>query len=203
MSDLPERPRHWLEYVATGAALLISAISLWVAIRTADANSKMVAAASWPYVQIDTSDATPDGKSVLTFDVSNAGVGPALVETFEVSYFGRPIRSSRELLQICCGFDPTKPRPVFEHQPNIGSWTEGTTGGAVLRAGEVHTFFNYPMTNANQRAWTILRNAVANRRLLARACYCSVFDECWQGGFIGIHPVRVDHCPAPDVPYTE
>ncbi|HUO89344.1 MAG TPA: hypothetical protein VMU08_09230 [Rhizomicrobium sp.] len=206
MSDIPlppNRPRHWIEYVATGAALLISAISLWVAIRTADANNKMVAAASWPYLQIDTSDATPDGRQVLSFDMTNAGVGPALVEAFEVSYYGKPIRSSRELLQVCCGFDPAKPRPVSVHQPNIGTWTEGTTGGSVLRAGEVRVFFNYPMTDANQRAWTILKDAVANRHLLARACYCSVFGECWQGGFTGIHPARVDRCAAPAVPYTQ
>src|ERR1700748_812083 len=97
----PHYRRHWLEYVATGAALLLSAVSLWVAIGTMDANKKMVAAASWPFLQIDTSDAPPDGKEVMIFDVSNAGVGPAIVQTFEVQYNGQPIRTSADVLTRC------------------------------------------------------------------------------------------------------
>ncbi|HEX2591652.1 MAG TPA: hypothetical protein VHL34_09170 [Rhizomicrobium sp.] len=209
MSDVPPilepvtHQRHWLEYVATATALVISAVSLWVAVGSMDANKKMVAAASWPFLQVTTSDATEDGKNELTFDVGNAGVGPALVEYFEVTLDGKPIASSKELLQRCCGFDPSKPRPVFVHQPNIGSWTQGTVGGSVIRAGENRRFFSYPQTPENLKAWTILRDAVSSRRLLARACYCSVFEECWQGAFIGLHPKRVDRCIAPKVIYQQ
>src|SRR6478735_6726578 len=94
----PHHRRHWLEYVATGAALLLSAVSLWVAVGTMDANNKMVAAASWPFLQIDTSDGLPDGTEVMRFDVSNAGVGPAIVQTFESEYDGKPVGSSADLL---------------------------------------------------------------------------------------------------------
>lgn len=209
MSDVPpilepaNPHRHWLEYVATALALLLSAVSLWVAVGTMDANKKMVEASSWPFLQITTSDATLEGKNELTFDLGNAGVGPAMVESFEVTLDGKPIGSSRELLQRCCGYDPTKPRPVAIHQPSIGSWTEGTVGGSVIRAGENRRFFTYAQTPQNVRAWTILRDAVASRRLLARACYCSVFEECWLGPFIGLHPTRVDRCPVPKVPYEQ
>jgi hypothetical protein len=202
LEPVPHR-RHWLEYVATGAALLISAVSLWVAVGTMDANTKMVAASSWPFLQVTTSDATPDGANVLIFDIGNAGVGPALVEDFEVTFDGKPVGSSQELLQRCCGYDPRKPRPVAVNQPNIGSWTEGTVGGSVIRAGESRIFFKMPLTAQNGRTWNILRDAVSNRRLLARACYCSVFAECWQGPFIGLHPTRVDRCVLPAVPYVQ
>lgn len=209
MSDDPPLPkpasvhRHWLEYVATGTALLISAVSLWVAVGTMDANKKMVAASSWPFLQITTSDATPDGKSELIFEVGNAGVGPALVESFEMMLDGKPVRTSAELLQRCCGYDPKKLRPLSVYQPNIGSWTEGTVGGSVIRAGESRVFFRYPQTEKNLRAWTTIRSAVNKQRLLARACYCSVFRECWQGGFTGLHPARVEQCIAPKVPYVQ
>jgi hypothetical protein len=202
LEPVPHR-RHWLEYVATGAALLISAVSLWVAVGTMDANTKMVAASSWPYLQINTSDGLPDGTQVLNFEVANAGVGPALVESFEVRFNGRFVHSSSELLQVCCGFDPKKPRPVVVNQPNIGSWTEGTVSDSVIRAGETRAFFHYPLTGANLRAWTILKSAVASRHLVARACYCSVFHECWQGSFIGLHAERVDSCSIPAVSYTQ
>jgi hypothetical protein len=163
----------------------------------------MVTASSWPFLQITTSDATPDGKNVLTFEIGNAGVGPALVENFEVIFNGKPVSSSQELLQRCCGYDPRKPHPVSVNQPQIGSWTEGTVAGSVIRAGESRIFFKLPLTAQNEHTWTILRDAVSSRRLLARACYCSVFEECWQGPFLGLHPARVDRCVDPKVPYTQ
>ncbi|HEX4304201.1 MAG TPA: hypothetical protein VHZ78_15500 [Rhizomicrobium sp.] len=209
MSDVPPilepvpHRRHWLEYVATGVALLLSAVSLWVAVGTMDANQKMVAASSWPYLQITTSDVAPDGSSALTFDVGNAGVGPALVENFEVQYNGKPIASSDQLLHLCCGYDPRKPRPVAVNQPNIGSWTEGTVGGSVIRAGETRNFFKMALTAQNAHTWNILRDAVTTHRLVARFCYCSVFSECWQSLFVGLHPTRVHRCAEPAVPYIE
>lgn len=209
MSDLPplsEPPihrRHWLEYVATGAALVLSAVSLWVAIGTMDANTKMVQAASWPFLQIDTSDGTPDGAEIMMFDVVNSGVGPALVQSFEVQLDGKPVKSSADLLTKCCGYDPKKPRPMSVYQPEIGSWTTGTISQSVIRAGETRQFFRLVKTDKNERTYQILKKAVAERRLVARGCWCSVFDECWQGGFIGLHVERVDRCAVPAVPYTQ
>jgi hypothetical protein len=209
MSDLPPLPepavhrRHWLEYAATGAALLLSAVSLWVAVGTMDANTKMVQAASWPFLQIDTSDALPDGTEVMSFDVVNAGVGPALIQTFEVRLDGKPIRTSADLLAKCCGFDPARPRPVSVNQPEIGSWTTGTIAQSVIRAGETRLFFRLAKTDRNGNTYAILKRAVADRRLVARGCWCSVFDECWQGEFIGLRAERVDTCPVPAVPYSQ
>jgi hypothetical protein len=203
LEPTPHYRRHWLEYVATGAALFISAVSLWVAIGTMDANNKMVAAASWPFLQIDTSDGTPDGAEVMRFDVTNAGVGPAIVQTFESEYDGTPLRSSADLLARCCGFDSKKPRPVVVNQPQIGSWTTGTIAQSVIRAGETREFFRLMKTDKNDRTYQILKKAVAERRLLARACWCSVFNECWQGSFIGLKAERVDKCAVPAVSYSQ
>ncbi|HEY4942949.1 MAG TPA: hypothetical protein VII56_16085 [Rhizomicrobium sp.] len=69
--------RHWLEYVVTVVALAVSVISLWVAIGTEDANRKMVAAASWPLLQIEASNSDESNRPHITLQVANAGVGPA------------------------------------------------------------------------------------------------------------------------------
>ncbi|MEI9993192.1 MAG: hypothetical protein WDM91_01245 [Rhizomicrobium sp.] len=205
MSDIPPplepRPRHWLEYAATGLALALSAISLWVAVGTMDANKKMVAAASWPFLQFSTSDGDAKGNSVLTFEVINAGVGPALVETLEVYYRGKPMTTSHDLLQRCCHYDP-RLGPARD-QPRTGSIQVGTVGKTVIRAGESRAFFTYAKTATNADGWEVLRKAVSDGTLVARACYCSVFDECWQGAFTGIHPKRVDRCEVPAVSYTQ
>jgi hypothetical protein len=100
----PRRSRHFAEYIATAVALVISAVSLWVAIGTEDANRKMVAAASLPLLQSDTSNGDSAGHNVITYAISNAGIGPALVETFEVFWQGKPVRSANELLELCCHY---------------------------------------------------------------------------------------------------
>ena len=211
MTDLPPilepaaHRRHWLEYVATGAALLLSAVSLWVAVGTMDANKKMVAAASWPFLQSSTSDGDAAGNPVLRFEIINSGVGPAMVENFEVFYRGKAVRSSHELMQLCCGYDPRK--GFARDQPATGSYQSGTVPGTVIRPGESRAFFIYAQTATNTKAWTTLRDAVSNNTLTARACYCSVFDECWQDDIgtvsIIIRPKPVARCEMPSVPYIE
>jgi hypothetical protein len=193
--------RHWLEYVGTFSALLISVVSLWIAIATEQANRQMVTAASWPFIQINTSDGDGKGNRVLSFDVSNDGVGPALIENFKVFYYGKPVRSSLALLTMCCGYDPKKGLPL--NQPAVGGYQIATIPATVIRAGESRVFFVYPKTAANAKVWEALRYAVNGRKLVAAACYCSVFNECYQGAFVGIHPTRVDRCTPPAVPYSQ
>lgn len=86
------------------ATLFVSAVSLWVGVRTEIANEKLVAASTWPFLQILISNATPDAKLDLHFDVVNTGVGPAKIESFEMFWKGKPYRSGRQLLIDCCGF---------------------------------------------------------------------------------------------------
>jgi hypothetical protein len=202
MSDVPPllepvpHRRHWLEYVATGAALLLSAVSLWVAIGTMDANTKMVQAASWPFLQLDSSNAlgTPDKRQIM-FSVTNSGVGPAKVESFEMFWKGKPVRRSRDLILRCCG---------PEHDPPLtrGPWTNGTIGGTVIRAGESRMFITYDETPDNKASWDALDQARL-KELVFRICYCSVFDECFRTDFNALHPARVDRCPVPAAPYKD
>ncbi len=196
MSDIPTLPprrdRHWLEYVTTLAALVIAAISLWVAIGTEDANRKMVTASSLPILQVTSSDSDLSGNKIISFAVTNAGVGPALVESFEVFWKGKPIRTSRGLMQLCCGYKP---------RPGPSGWLNGTVSGTVIRAAETRIFLTFAQTTQSRAMWEALDKAADD--LSYRACYCSVFGECWVNNFTGLKPPQVDKCPAPKVPYTE
>jgi hypothetical protein len=196
MSDIPpllETPvhrRHWLEYVATAAALLLSAVSLWVAIGTMDANRKMVAAASWPFLQLDTSNGDAAGHDVISFSVTNAGVGPAVVETFELSWHGIPMHSGQELLEHCCGYK----------QGQI-VWSTGTVAVGVIRTGETRMFITYPKGPKNAATYDAF-NFTRLKGLSYSACFCSVFGECWLSDLRDLHPPRIDKCPAAEVPYA-
>jgi hypothetical protein len=191
--------RHWIEYAATFVGLVVAVISLWVAIATeranqkmVDANYRMVAAASWPFLQLNSSN-NDDGARRVTLALENAGVGPAKLQTLEVFWRGKAYGSSTALLRACCAASP-----------DPTTWAVVTTPvvGTVLRAGAERPFLQLdptPATAAMVKAF----DGVRLRELTYRACYCSVFDECWVGDLTKLHATRVAACPTPATPYRE
>ena len=198
--DHPKQPRYWTEYVATAAALVLSAVSLWVAVGTEDANVKMVdanrqmvSAASWPFLQIDSSNGDEGGNPIIELSLVNAGVGPAKIKSLEVFWRGKAYPSSKALLTACC------------IKTRIGSWSMSTSHvpDRVLRAGETSRFLKLDRRGlSNAPIWDAF-DPVRYRQLSYQACYCSVFDECWIGDLTTLHQTRVSHCPIPKVPYVE
>src|ERR1700744_4373626 len=165
MPELPEiphhAPRHWLEYVSTFVAVIISVISLWVAIETEIANRQMVAASSWPLLEVDSSNVNDTGASVLQFRVTNTGVGPAKVRSFEVFYKGKPYTSAVSLIRSCC--QPNFKRPsVTEATSTADNLITGGIAGNVIRAGETHTFITLGLGPQNVSLWRSLNNARNN-----------------------------------------
>ena len=108
MASISSRLRgkgRWLNEIAAGVALLVSLVSLWVGVRTeqanrkmVDANYRMVAASSWPYLQLESGNGDQDGQPTITLELQNAGVGPAKVETFELFWQGRAYPNAKALL---------------------------------------------------------------------------------------------------------
>ena len=193
-------PRQWLELLLGGAALAVSAISLWVAIGTEQANRQMVAAASWPLLQADSANLPEEGRPTITLTLINGGIGPAKLKTLEVWWRGKAYAGSRPFLAECCGYKP------FAGPPDLISVgrTAATTGGVrntVILAGERRTFLRMPLGPDNVTIWRKLD--VARRELKFRACYCSVFDECWSSTLADLEPKRVKACPEVKVTYVE
>ena len=199
--------RHWSDTLFALAALFVSAVSLWVGIRTEKANEQLVAASTWPYLYVDSSNANPDGTKMIHMDVTNFGVGPAKVESFEVFWKGKSWPTADVLAGACCGYKPFD----FARELAGPKRTTMLTGGVqstVIRAGETRPFVSLPFGSDNADVWGRLNNARHN--MSYRICYCSVFDECWIGNFSGflpragqLHPARVKECPVPKVPFLQ
>lgn len=180
------------------AALAVSAISLWVALGTEDANRKMVAASTWPLLQLEMGN-NEDGKSVITLSLVNAGVGPAKVESFEVIWKGKAYGSHSKYLLACCGLhEPLFNTPENQQQTPVQS---APVVGHAIRAGEQRPFLRVPLGKDNLAAWKVLDLARFGTKF--RACYCSVFDECWQSDLTGVKPTPIAACNAPKVGYRE
>ena len=198
--------RHWTDTLFAVAALFVSAISLWVGIRTEDANEKLVAASTWPFLQVQIDNSTPEGVPRLQFNVTNTGMGPAKVESFEVFWRGKPFHSGKELVTACCGLK-TFGGEVLPGNTNATHLLTGTVQGMVLRSGESEGFIIYPLSEQTVGVWNALNNA--QKDITYRVCYCSVLNECWRNVLFSdlskrgqLRPERVQTCPVPKVAYT-
>lgn len=194
------------DIVIAVAALFVSAISLWVGVRTESANEQMVSASTWPFLQVQISNADTNAKLDLQFMVVNTGVGPAKIESFEVFWKGKPYRSAAELMAACCGY-----KVVLATSPDAKNHTPllvGTVQGIVMRPGDTETFIHYPMNADNRDVWTKLDNA--REQMTYRICYCSVLNECYRSELVSelyvrghLHPEEVSSCPVPPVAYAK
>jgi hypothetical protein len=217
--DPPEAPHshpshtghRWLDIVLGLSAMFVSVVSLVVAVehgrtmeRMADANTRMVDASSWPFVQFDSHNVDEKGKADIRLVLTNDGIGPARIETFELWWNGKPISSAGALIRACC-----LTTPVETEEAKTATMGFGIAAPRILRAGEHEDFFEMPVGPGNAELSSKLN--AERLKITTRVCYCSVFDQCWVHVFgVGlfqqdpkklIHPDRVNNCVAPAVPY--
>ena len=185
-----------VDLVLAASAMLVSIVSLAIAIRhgqtmerMAEANARLVAANSWPFLQYTTGDTGDDGKPLIRLSVINAGVGPARVESLEVFWHDAPVASPRALLAACCGLAPDAGQ--------ITGLSQSLLAGRIVRAGDSVTLLEVrPGPNAGA-FWERLERERLHVKF--RACFCSVFDECWTSTLVGTRATPVASCPAPQV----
>jgi hypothetical protein len=201
--------RGWIDLSAALCALIISVTSLWVGVRhghtmerMADANARLVSANSYPLLTHFQSSAadlhSPDytgGTRVASLNVVNGGVGPAKIETLEVFWNDRPVRTARELLLACCA--TPEDASLFSRR---GWLATSDLQGTMLRAGEMSRLL--VISRDGESAALAARFDDAYPKLRMRACYCSVFDECWLSNLDTLHPQSTASCPRPEVAFA-
>lgn len=155
----------WLEYVIGGAAVLISAISLQLAISANQTQERLLAASTWPHMQFSTGNRLDDGTQAVTLSLENAGVGPARVRSVRVRHDGAVMHTSDTLLRACC-------------TPGDGNLSVISSDPVrVLVPGESVTFLRYDRTSPDDPVYAALNRARWNVEV--EVCYCSVLDDCW------------------------
>ena len=176
--------RSWLDLLLGVSAVSISFISLFLAIANGRAMERLVQANSWPHVQISFSSANADGTPHVHLDIANKGVGPARIETLEVSYDGVPMESPRAMLNAMLN------RTTVPFHPRIQT---SSVVHSVLTAKEVESFVDFKPEEFSPEDYAAI--TVGVRKLIFLACYCSVFDECRMADTSKTRPSRVQACP--------
>jgi hypothetical protein len=150
------------------AAVLISAVSLHVAIVANQVQEHILAASTWPSLQFGTSNLDEQLEPEVRLVLENAGVGPARLRSVVVHYKGEPIGNQRELLERCC-------MATGDKSPTT---TITSSAGAVLKAGSMVNLLRLRKADNPESVWTALN--VERQHISLIACYCSVLENCWQ-----------------------
>jgi hypothetical protein len=190
--------KRWLDLTLALSAMFISVVSLAVAVHHGNAMDRLVQANSWPFLMYGTSNEDPQGSRSISLEVENAGIGPARIQTFEVWWHGQAVANAPELLSRCCM--PGSANAIDASTARSLDLSIGQIQSRVLRAGDSETFLGLKLKEANADLWH--RLDVARLQLKMRACYCSVFDECWTTDLEQTSAQRVKSCPAAKLPFT-
>lgn len=176
-----------IDLAIAACVVLISLVSLFVAVSANRTQERLLTASVWPSVVFGTSSASNEGVPQVSIDLLNRGIGPARMRWAEVTWRDAPVRNARELLAACCG------------QPAEAELDRVFTSGIqrrVIGADEWITLLRMPRPEPVTPVWTALE--ASRLEIALRACYCSVLDDCWLLDSRTDHdPTPVRTCPAP------
>lgn len=175
-----------------GLPALIASLALaYFAFVQADATQKMQTGGVMPFVTFGTSNGDAEGNQDIALSLTNNGVGPAILGPIEIRYEGKPITTPLDLLEKCC----------TESEPRGLRFSTSPSTGIAVRPGETVEFVSLPRTPATEAVWQALNKE--RWKLKVRACYCSIFNDCWiTEGMQGL-PRPVNKCPADWTLYRE
>lgn len=183
----PRKIGHrWVDLILAGSAMMISVVSVSVAMHHGKVQEELVAANSWPFLRYEHGNTTDTGEEVVNMAIRNVGVGPALLKTLRVTYNGKPVLTRMDLLNRCCGYERLS---VQERRQT--KWLSNPLSSAVVPAGESKSFLALRRDN-NPALWAKLDEE--RWKLKLEACYCSVLHTCWRSDLTGLEPERVKRC---------
>jgi hypothetical protein len=177
------------------SALLISGVAAASSAYQTYVIRSQFSATVWPYLNYVTT-ASPES---FEFDVSNPGIGPALIMSAVVTRDGKPV-----VLPATPTNQPALQRAVepefLESKADARkSHTHGASSMSVssIVAGDVVPAGAKLMLLRVQGKF-ITRRLIANmRRIDLTLCYCSLLGDCWTKRLWdpSVKPVRVRSCP--------
>lgn len=175
-------------------AVFISIASFYATYIQANAAEKQVKAMTLPLLQYGTGNVNSETKeSVLSFTITNNGVGPALLKSSKFRYKEGEYQQFSQFLNACCQeeyqkFKQNKPKMYLK----LGSEITSSMHNRILPAQEELIFYQLYNGELSASFWQRLNDERSH--LSMEMCYCSLLDECYITQARGI-VVPVDSCP--------
>jgi hypothetical protein len=188
---------RWLDISLGVAAAIVSLVSLWLGLHSAHSMEKLVAANSYPYLDLGRSThiipeagVQSEMRRKVEYEMINGGIGPARVEWVQFTYKNKPVPDMKALLDACCSTAGGN---------GNGFHMRGYVQNSLVRPGGSLVMFSWsepampnPLFDAVHRSMDDMDFSV---------CYCSVFDECYVRKNDASKPEPVKQCTAPAVPF--
>ena len=163
--------------LAASSAIVVALASLAITLYEARATREHDRMSVWPRLVQETSDSGGRYDRVIT----NAGLGPALIKSFEIRLDDTVRSSWSPVVQAL-----VSPAPV------PGYFFSAVGPGTVILPG--HTL--HVLTILAERLSSVA--AERDPRLVSRVCYCSLYGECWAAESRHLEPKSVARCSAAD-----
>ena len=180
----------WLDGVIAVSVIFISVISLVVSIehgksmeKMVEQNQKLVVASTLPLLTIGGSMLDPiTNKPLSRLILANNGVGPAIIERFEIRYKGIA-QTPDTFMNSCC---------VQAKGKNGLPMVYSNVSGMILPAREARDLITIRPIGSDNKLIQAYEKSRNDTRFYA--CYCSVLDECWETNFDHKRPQPVKEC---------
>lgn len=151
------------EVIVAVAAIAVSVMTLFVYIYQARIMIAQQHTSVWPHLEVSDTYTSTDAEQDFYFEVSNKGVGPALVKQTKLTLDGKPYANSMEMLGDLLG----------EKQRDSLWILYSSVSNRVLAPGDQVKIFHI-------KNWKGARIPnIEVKRIRFTVCYCSIYDDCW------------------------
>jgi len=170
-------------------ALLVSTVAAGASAYQTYVINQQYQGSVWPYLGFTTSS---NGKDALSVSLSNYGLGPALIRSFEITHDGKSFESFGDIVMP---IERAQPRSIPDSHAKVASVVDITNvhPGSVIPAAQTLTLVR-------------IENSPIAKQIAARqssfdvaVCYCSLLGRCWTRHLRAPsdQPQDVRFCPLP------
>jgi hypothetical protein len=169
-------------------ALAVSVFALAIGAWQTRLMQSQARASVWPYLTIGYTYTSNVDVNGFIWTIDNNGVGPARVQSVELSLDGKPMRNWKEVIAA------------------LGASGHANTSTSSFAGAVIPPNTNRETTiaaiRANDRELAgLFKNAIA--RFDMTICYCSVYDDCWIARWQQWRTDAVDRCRTDGVQFQQ